>query len=85
MVVVTSVLIIVFLSWISSNYYILEIVRANICIGNQNLEAAFLYFLLNTMFAKNLVLAVRVYDMNIPTLAFEFIFHYVLLQLPCII
>ena len=51
----------------------------------QNLEAVFLYLLLNIMFAKNLVLAVRVYDMNIPTLAFEFIFHYVLLQLPCII
>ena len=49
------------------------------------LDAIFLYLLPNIMFAKSLVLAVRVYDMNIPTLAFEFIFHYVLLQLPCII
>ena len=60
-------------------------VHANICICIQNLEAIFLYLLLNIMFAKNLLLAVRVYDMNIPTLSFEFIFHYVLLQLPCII
>ena len=60
-------------------------VHANIYVCIQNLEAIFFYLLLNIMFAKNLVLAVRVYDMNIPTLAFEFIFHYVLLQLPCII
>ena len=60
-------------------------VHANICICIQNLEAIFLYLLLNIVFARNLVLAVRVYDMNIPTLAFEYIFHYVLLQLPCII
>ena len=67
------------------NNFIDYFVHVNICICIQNLEAIFLYLLLNIVFARNLVLAVRVYDMNIPTLAFEFIFHYVLLQLPCII